>query len=59
MRGCIPKLFLERAITKMGRNTAGGAKFVSTTMACFVHGRDGGVHPLLEERKTKAASAKA
>jgi hypothetical protein len=36
MRGCIPKLFLVRAIMKVVRNTAEDVKFIITTMVCSV-----------------------
>jgi len=36
VRGCIPKLFLIRAIMKVGRNTLEGVKFIPIVMVYSV-----------------------
>jgi len=36
VKGCIPKLFLVRAIMKVVRNTVEGVKFTFPMMACSV-----------------------
>jgi hypothetical protein len=36
MRGCIPKLFLVRATTKVARNDVEDVKFIITTTVCSV-----------------------
>jgi hypothetical protein len=38
--GCIPKLFLVRAIMEMVRNIAGDVKFTFTIVVCSVFARD-------------------
>ena len=37
MRGHIPKLFLERAIMKVVRNTVDGVRSFFVMMECFLH----------------------
>jgi len=36
VRGCIPKLFLVRAIMKVVENTVEGVRFIIAKMACSV-----------------------
>jgi hypothetical protein len=53
VRGCIPKLRLVRAVTKVARNTAEGVRFTSTMKGNSVHAAEWHkeLHQLIESKK--------